>query len=289
MEKILNEREFAEQCIKNKDIRKSPYNTLNIIARYYYHAMGLKPRQIKPLLYEFLDLAYPRYTASKSKWADNVEKITRNAHKYPLFESVGVWITESEFEKVQSIENRDLEKLAFTLLCLAKFHNQKKTENNNWSNTSIMDIFKMANISCSRDEKAHNIGDLIRSGLVRFPEKDIANLNLQVLFVDDESEKMFIVDDFRDLGNKYLSQIESGFVRCAKCGRLIKNNKYGNKKYCSVCAKHTPQKTKQINCIDCGKTIIVGSKNVKTCRCPDCQKENDRRRKREWKQKNSAK
>ena len=68
-------------------------------------------------------------------------------------------------------------------------------------------------------------------------------------------------------------------------GKLIKNNKYGNKKYCPTCAAYNPQETKQIKCADCGKLIIVSALNNRTCRCDECQKENDKKRKREWKQK----
>ena len=109
-------------------------------------------------------------------------------------------------------------------------------------------------------------------------------LNIQVLFVDEDSKKKFMVSDFRSLGNEYLYRIGENYIRCAECGKLIKNNKYGNKKYCSTCASYNPQETKQVTCVDCGKIFLVDAMNSKTCRCSECQKEkrkaDDRMRKR---------
>ena len=63
------------------------------------------------------------------------------------------------------------------------------------------------------------------------------------------------------------------FIRCAECGILTRGNKAGTKKYCSSCATYTPQLTKTIVCIDCGKEFIVDARLSNKCRCNDCQKE----------------
>ena len=59
-----------------------------------------------------------------------------------------------------------------------------------------------------------------------------------------------------------------------------------NKKYCKECVKHNPYyiplKTKKIVCIDCGIEFEVESKNTKTCRCENCQHENNKKIKRKY-------
>lgn len=45
------------------------------------------------------------------------------------------------------------------------------------------------------------------------------------------------------------------------------------------------KKTKFIQCIDCAKWIEIGIKDTKTCRCADCQREEKRRRDREYRRK----
>lgn len=34
---VLNEKEYAEECLKNKTIDDKPFYTLSILAKYYYY------------------------------------------------------------------------------------------------------------------------------------------------------------------------------------------------------------------------------------------------------------
>lgn len=268
---IINENEYAQERIKNKDIGENVYTTLTILSKYYF-AQGLKRKAVCIELQNFLEIAYPKYSTNKTYWIDIIEKVATTNAKKKMFESDGVWVTNSEWEKIQSLGNKILGKLAFTLLCIAKINNQRKETNNNWVNTEIKDIFKMANISCRIELRAKRLGVILHSGLAKFA-KYIDNLNLKVLFIDDESDKKFLVSDFRDLGNEYLYLIGENYVRCAECGKLIKNNKNKTKKYCNTCASYNPQNVKQIECIDCGTLFFVDARISNKCRCDDCQKE----------------
>ena len=276
---IVNEKEYAQTRIKNRDVGENIYTTLSILAKYYF-SQGMKRKAVRVELQNFLEIAYPKFTINKSYWIDAVENIVAKNAKEKLFDSDGVWITESEWEKIQSLKNKILKKLAFTLLCIAKINNQKRESNNDWVNTEIKEIFKLANIPCNNELRARRIGDLIRSGLIRFATR-IDNLNIKVLFVDEESKKKFLVNDFRNLGNEYLYRIGENYIRCAECGKLIKNNKYGNKKYCSECAAYNPQETKQVTCVDCGKIFTVDAMNNKACRCNSCQSKREKELKAE--------
>ena len=129
----------------------------------------------------------------------------------------------------------------------------------------------MAGVNCSRKLRARKIGTLIREGYIRYAVP-IGNLNIQVLFVNDDDDKKLLIYDFRVLGNEYLYHNGGNYIRCAECGKLVKNNKYGNKKYCSECAAYNPQETKQVTCVDCGKVFTVDANNNRTCRCDNCQK-----------------
>lgn len=271
---VVNENEYAQIRIKNKDVGENVYTTLSILAKYYY-SQGMKRKAVCIELQNFLEVAYPKYSINKSYWTEVIEKTANKNAKEKLFESDGVWITESEWEKVQALGNKILGKLAFTLLCIAKINNQRRSSNNNWVNTDIKEIYKLANISCSVDLRAKRIGTLIHSGLAEFAKR-VDNLNLKVLFVDDESKKKFIVNDFRDLGNEYLYRIGENYIRCAECGKLIKNNKNGTKKYCNSCASYVPQETKQVKCIDCGKIFFVDARITNKVRCDDCQQQKRR-------------
>ena len=280
---ILNEKEYANERLRKNDIGENAYTTINILAKYYYHEQKLKKNEIKELLYNFLESVYPRYATNQGEWADTIDNILKDLANTNLFQSDGVWITASELDEIGRLESELLQKLAFTILCIAKFKNQKKRNNNNWVSSDIKDIYDMACIKCSNKLKSKYVGDLIRLGYIRFASR-IDNLNIQVLFLDDESNNELLIDDFRKLGNEYLYYRGGNFVRCADCGLLISNNKNKTRKYCDNCGTYTPMKTKILSCIDCGKAIIVSGSNKRTCRCPECQliynRERDRERKK---------
>ena len=287
---ILNEKEYAENRIRNNDIGENPYTTISILAKYYYHFHGYKPKKISGILTSFLKSTYPYYSTNMAEWNGTIEKISKTASSFELFESDGVWITESELQRISLLGNKILERLCFTMLCLAKINNQKAKRNNNWINTDIKEVFKLAGVNCSIKLRANRIGRLIENNLIKFANR-IDNLNIQVLFIDDDSTKKILVNDFRELGNEYLLYLGENYVRCAECGRLIKSNKNRTRKYCNECGVYTPSKNKVITCVDCGKAFIVNSMNNRTCRCNECQSERTKTLNRERKQlqRNNAK
>ena len=236
------------------------------------------------MLFDFLKRNYPRYELEETYWINTVEKISSNAGKYPLTEIPGVRITESEMLTITSIHNKVLERLAFTMLCLAKFWNAKKPNNNGWVNADSKELFQYARISSKAIDREIKIGQLQDMGLLEFPKRN-GNMNCRVTFIndDDKNESMF-VSDFRELGYTYLKQKGENFIECAECGILIRNNKNGTKKYCKNCATYTPQVAKTITCVDCGDNFVVESLS-RRIRCDKCYAEERKRIEREKKRK----
>lgn len=270
---ILNEKEYAEKCL-NEDVinqDKNPYQVVSVLAKYYYHIYGYRKKKIYGLLIEYLKRYYPRYEMNIENWEKNVSKLAVNAGKEDLFEISGVKITKPELLKIQSVKNKAKEKLLFTMLCVAKFNMKKNPNSNGWVNVETRDIFKMARVSCTSVEQDIKIGEFRQLGLLELPKKN-GNLNFRVTFIDDDGDEELFVSDFRELGYEYLLYIGRNYIRCAECGILIRGNKNGTKKYCNSCSTYTPQKTKIITCVDCGKEFEVDSKNNKSCRCNECQK-----------------
>lgn len=107
-----------------------------------------------------MDRYYPYYTSNKASWDENIEKIAANAGKYTLFEIDGVWITKAELETIQNIHNKVLERLAFTMLCIAKLNNMKNPQNQSWVNTDVKELFSLARISCSVVNRYERLGML---------------------------------------------------------------------------------------------------------------------------------
>lgn len=267
---ILNEKEYAEKCLKNGIVDKNPYQTIATLAKYYYHCCGFKRKQIFELLLEYLKKYYPRYELNEEQWFSAIETVIKKAAKENLFEISGVRITQSELSTIKSIKNKTLEKLAFTSLCLAKLHNLKNPKNNGWVNTDTSDVFKMAHIPCTTFEQDVKLNKLYTLGLVEFPKSN-GNLNYRITFVDDTGDEELFISDFRELGYEYLNYLGEKFIRCAECGVLEKpNSKAKFQKYCKKHRNNEKQVEKTIFCVDCGKPIEVASKDNQTNRCPEC-------------------
>lgn len=274
---VLNEKKYAEECLENGVMTLKPQETLSILAKYSY-SQGFKKKQIVEILLRFLDMYYPRYLASKNTWIDTVERISRNADKYPLHEIDGVWITKSELAVIDNLETMKQRKVMFVYLCLAKYYNQRNEKNNNWVNTELKDIFQTARVQCSVLQRAELRGDLHLLGLLEFPKKN-GNLSSRVTFVsnDDNDERVLHITDFRELGYAYLKYCGEDYVECASCGVLINHGKTKSRKYCSNCAGYIPIGYVKKVCIDCGGQFDVDSRNTNKIRCNSCQIEHRRK------------
>lgn len=202
-------------------------------ARYLYHEKGLRKAGILKELNNFMLENYPRY--NPVDWIESLEKYANKAGKYPLCECKGVWITENEIKTINEINDKVLERLAFTLLCLAKFRNFRNLNNNNWVNYSNGEIYSMACINTTAFEKDIKYNKLKELGLIEYAKK-INNLNIQVLYIDNDSKNKLFVSDFRKLGYEWRLYKGENYIRCADCNILTKR-KNGTTKYCTNCRK----------------------------------------------------
>lgn len=64
--------------------------------------------------------------------------------------------------------------------------------------------------------------------------------------------------------------LKDNYIQCEKCHTRF--YKKGKEKNCPNCREYKPIETKTIICQDCGKEVIVDSKDNKTIRCDYCQK-----------------
>ena len=273
---VLNERIFAEECIRKNNMNGKPFDVLIIIANYYYSHCGFKKDNLSDKLRQFfVNSDSATYFKNQRYWDDTIEYIVRNTGNYPLHEIDGVWITAKELETIKQVNSDSYKRLLFTLLCLAKLSKLRNPQNDYWVNNDYKEIFRLARVTCKKDERYRMIGKLHKDGYIEIAKR-IDNLSVRVLFVDDKtifdvSAGDLFISDFRELGYEYLFATGGNFIRCAECGVLTRGNKNGTKKYCCECASYTPQKMKQIKCIDCGDVFNVDGSNKRTIRCKACQ------------------
>lgn len=231
---ILNEYEWAEQMIDHHDLGKRPTDTLSRVAKYYF-ANQYSKREIRKMLDTFLIQCDP--SASLSGWSDMLDKIVRNVDKYPIIKIDGVDVSTKEMESIEKLEGTQLRRLAFTLLCVAKYWYAVSEKNDYWVNTLDREIMQMANISTSIKRQSAMFAELKAVGMIRFSKK-IDNLNVRVNFVEGEQTALHI-QDFRNLGYQYLKYYGGAYFECENCGLIVKIQEPARgrrQKYCPSCA-----------------------------------------------------
>lgn len=238
---VLNEYEWAERMINNHELGKKPIETLNRVAKYYLEN-GYSKREIRNLLDTFLTQCDP--STSLVHWSDTLDKVTKNVGRFPLIRLDGVNITHNELKQIELLNGKQIRRLAFTLLCVAKYWNSVSASNNNWVNTSDKEIMSMANIKASIKRQSLMFAELRDAGFLRFSKK-IDNLNVQVTFIQSD-ETAIHIQDFRNLGYQYLKHYGEPYFECQECGLVCKRNNPSNSrppKYCPNCAVevHTKQ------------------------------------------------
>lgn len=234
MSLILNEYEWAECMVRNHELGNKPIETLSRIARYYL-ANHYSKNEIRCLLDEFLIKCDP--STSLPKWSDTLDKIVKSCNKYPLVVLDGIYITNKELCKIEKLKGKQIRRLAFTLLCSAKYWDEVSDTNNHWANSPDKEIMQMANINTSIKRQSLMFSQLRACGLIRFSKK-IDNLNVQVEFIE-EGEPALCITDCRNLGYQYERYYGGPYFVCENCGMTVKMNsphKGRRQKYCPGCA-----------------------------------------------------
>ena len=266
----MNEYTYAENLLNKQDLKAcdlgdKPSSTLNLLARYY-REIGKNDDEIKELLSDFLNRCL-KDKYKESKWIDSIFYQVVKSKKYNLKKVDNVIVTKSEMEIIQSVKGKSRQKVLFTLLILAKYYNAVSDKNKNWTNLEYKKIFKLANVQLSIQNQALLINDLYNCGFVNV-SKNVGKPNIQVNFVDNESDGVLTITRLKDLGKEYLMFCGEDYIRCQKCGTLIKNYRNTNK-YCKTCGQYQPIETKTVICVDCGKEYSVNAKDNQNIRCND--------------------
>lgn len=231
---VLNEYEWAERAINNHQLGKKPIETLNRVSRYYLENQYSK-KEIRKLLDAFMLQCDPQ--ASLVHWSDTLDKVAKNSSKFPLIRLDGVDISQNELKRIEALDGKQIRRLAFTLLCVAKYWDAVSEHNDHWVNSPDKEIMQMANINTSIKRQSLMFSELREAGLIRFSKK-IDNLNVQVTFIEP-GETAIHIQDFRNLGYQYLKYYGGAYFECANCGLTVKIQspaKGRRQKYCPTCA-----------------------------------------------------
>lgn len=243
---VLNEHYYAEQAIQTRSLGKKPSETLSRVARYYIDSFdSANKKTIRSKLDLFL--LQCDSTASIPKWSKMLDFATDWAFKHEAIQIDSIIITKPEMDKIDSLDGKQIRRLAFVLLCLSKYWNIVNSQNNDWVNSKDNEIMAFANINTSIRRQCAMYAALRDAGLIQFSKK-VDNTNVRVCFAED-GEAAMTITDLRNLGYQYLKYHGEPYFECSNCGITTKIFNPGNKnsswkqKYCRDCAVEI--KTKQ--------------------------------------------
>lgn len=235
---VLNEYEWSRDMIERRSLGKNAYETLSRIAGYYM-CDGYGRKAVRQKLEEFVMYCNP--SASIPLWDDIIEGALSRASKYGIIRLDRIPITEKEMSVVLGIDRVQERRLAFTLLCIAKYWNAVNSKNSGWVNCSDGEIMSLANINTSVKRRCSMYRSLRDVGLIQF-SKRVDGTNIRVCFVDpEESDSKIAVSivDFRNVGYQLLKYCGEPFFECEHCGITTKMrtpSKGRRQKYCDSCA-----------------------------------------------------
>ena len=231
---VLKENEWAEDMITSRSLGKKPFETMCRVARYYLDN-GIPKKEVRKMMDTFLLQCDP--TVSLPKWSESLDKALQRALKYEAINIDGVTVTKPEMKRIEAVGGKQAQRLAFTLLCLAKYWNAVTEKNDSWVNNKDSDIMRMANINTSIKRQSLMYYNLNAAGMIQFSRK-VDNTNVRVCFMED-GEPAIRVTDFRNLGYQYLRYHGEPYFVCQNCGITTRCNNHGvgrRPKYCPECA-----------------------------------------------------
>ena len=218
MKIVLNEIEWVENALEQRQLGDNPFETLSRLARYYYQHLGYKKREIYSKISAFLLQCDPNVVLTK--WDHTIETVVKNADKYQLITVSRVPIFCHEMDVIREISSRQEQRLAFALLCACKYWDAVDPKRDHWVNTDDNEIFKMGNVRTSTKIKSSLLKDMHTRGLLQFSSR-VDNLSVRVMYADEDGAVATWIDDFRNLGNQWHMLNGERFIRCEQCGLCV--------------------------------------------------------------------
>lgn len=241
---VLDEYEWVEEMMASRSLGKKPFETMCRVAKYYLDKKYDK-KEVRRMMDAFLIRCEPG--ASLPKWSDLLDYALLWAQKYKMIKIEYIDLTETELSRINELESAQIRRLAFTLLCLAKYYDIVSDSNSHWVNCRDSDIMKMANINTSIKRQSAMYHRLNELGMIQF-SKRVDNTNVRVCFVD-KNKTALRVSDFRNLGYQYMMYLgDPNYVKCQTCGIVVRRNK-------TMVDGIRPVGRPQLNCADCSTSI----------------------------------
>lgn len=234
---ILNEKEYIRTILASK---KKPDDLtigylISLIAKYYFNdtcdanalSETIKEKLLELNIDNYQEYIYHNKISSvcNSLFEGEIDCSFKQREYVPIYEN--------EIKLINSLKNDRQKKLMFTFFAIARY-----MESDGWINkknsTGILEVFKLANITLSSNDRNKLLHELYVNGFISF-SKRVNNLNIKIR-LDNTGDIVYKIYEFNNIGNQFIVNFKKGYKQCKECGKRIRDT--GNKKtYCDKCAE----------------------------------------------------
>ena len=261
----------------------APMKTVRLLARYCHFVLGFDNDATYRYIISYMNTYALDFHEQRSM--KKVKECIKKASDSGAWKNISnVYITQSELDKIKSLNDEKQEKIAFILLADVKYHAACSNEHKFVSFLSISNIFKMARVPCPYKERAYFMNFLFKDrddGAFADMELKKSRKNTSVKYklnyVSFDANDPIILEltekNYEELAFTYLSWKNGGYKECKSCSVLFKAKT--NAQYCKKCApKYEKVGHKIIVCVNegCKNEIIVDARNTTKCMCEECYK-----------------
>ena len=249
-EYIFNEKEYIEKIINSNQVDLSnPTRTIRYLARYNFYVNRYKKSRNYSEIVAYMTKNFKDF--SEITYQKSIDGCIKDVDKTPFKNIDVIRITKSELDKIISLDDIKKQKLAFILLCTAKYRDAYNPDNCHKTDISTTDLYKMARVVLPCSERNIYLHFLITNGLIE-AHNNSKTKNKKLLFVSENDNDETILElkeiDFKELAYVYMSWKNNGegFTKCQKCKKTIKQSKTRPRKYCEECAAIVVTEQKRI-------------------------------------------
>ena len=244
---ILNETHIVDNILNKNNCDGNIYNAILLLIKHY-HIKGNADRiDVKENIISNLEKC-TNIVFKRVEWEDTISKtidklfrdIKIHKKNMKLVDVDKVAITINELNKINSLGNKKLKKLAFVLLVYAKISNVALDRDDGWINQSYKNIFTESKVSAKGNDKKLLLHDLYKLEYISQSYKnDSTSLKINYIDNKEDSKIAFYIEDFDFIIYSYLNYTGENWIKCIECGKYFIKNKNAKKtpKYCSGCQK----------------------------------------------------
>lgn len=238
---------YAKNVIEDHNIdEKNANEHMALLAKYNLYIEKMDNMSNYHSIIQYMSTYWNDFT--EADYQQRIEDYIKNAHKFGFKSIESIKITRKELDFIASLDNIRLEKVAFVLLCIAKYECYYHDEPNYWICWPLNAISKLARVHITKAENLKLFRELVLVGAIESNSVG-SNLYEHVLFVSSGKNDEIVLElsenDYKELAYTYLYYKNgfSSYVHCEKCGRLVKQ-KSNRQKFCDDCSVENHKESK---------------------------------------------